>query len=191
MIYWPDQSSQQWPVHRGGEDIIGAFPPHTYPTQACDKSINCHRSAWQYFALVFARNSHSRALSKEHISLKYFHERLKALQSSVFGSLSTLESLCKVDKSNKCWWTVAEYYRLVSLKAGTVSLSPAWFEQGHEVSCPWGDRVSKVRNTLNNGTGGDIFFRGMLVEGNKSLSIISQWYMWSFKYFKWFRPRPK
>ena len=118
----------------GGEDIIGVLAPHTYPTQARDQSINCHRSAWQYFTLVFARNSHSGVLSKEHISLKSFHERLKTLQSSVFGSLSTLESLLKVDKSNKCWQTLAKYYWLASLKAGTVNLSSAWFEQGHEVS---------------------------------------------------------
>ena len=121
----------------GGGEVIRPIPTHTYPIQARDQSVNCHGSAWQYFTLVFARNSHSGSLSKGRISLIHLHERLKTLQSSVFGSLTALEGLLKVDKSKKCWRTSAEYYRPAALKVDTVSLSPAWFEQAHEVS---GDR---------------------------------------------------
>ena len=70
----------------------------------------------------------------QQIDVIRYNLRLTESQSSVFKSLTTLQSLLKVELSGKCWRTSAEYYRPAGLKSGTLSLSPAWFEQGHEVS---------------------------------------------------------
>ena len=57
----------------------------------------------------------------------------------MFADLKMLERALKLDlKPSSNWRTTPETYRPVEggLKAGTMSISPAWFEQGHEVFSP-------------------------------------------------------
>ena len=54
---------------------------------------------------------------------------------SMFADLKLLEPVLKNPKSSNSWRTSSEYYRPVKngLKPGSMNISPAWFEQGHEV----------------------------------------------------------
>jgi len=57
----------------------------------------------------------------------------------MFADLKMLEQALKTDpKPSSNWRTTPENYQPVEagLKAGTMSISPAWFEQAHEVFCP-------------------------------------------------------
>ena len=56
-------------------------------------------------------------------------------QVSMFADLKLLEPVLKNPKSSNSWRTSSEYYRPVKngLKPGSMNISPAWFEQGHEV----------------------------------------------------------
>lgn len=56
-------------------------------------------------------------------------------QVSMFADLKLLEPVLKNPNTSKSWRTSSEYYRPVAngLKPGTMNISPAWFEQGHEV----------------------------------------------------------
>jgi hypothetical protein len=54
----------------------------------------------------------------------------------MFADLKMLEPALKMNRnSSKSWRTSSEYYRPVlhGLKPGSMNISPAWFEQGHEV----------------------------------------------------------
>jgi hypothetical protein len=54
----------------------------------------------------------------------------------MFGDLRRLESVLKINTRHQTnWRTGPEFYRVVEggLKPGTVNISPAWFELGHEV----------------------------------------------------------
>jgi len=54
----------------------------------------------------------------------------------MFADLKMLERALKMDpKPSVNWRTSPEYYVPVAggLKAGNLNISPAWFEQGHEV----------------------------------------------------------
>jgi hypothetical protein len=53
----------------------------------------------------------------------------------MFADLEMLESGLKFNSNSKSWRDSPEYYRPVinGLKPGTLNISPAWFEQGHEV----------------------------------------------------------
>lgn len=54
----------------------------------------------------------------------------------MFATLKMLESALKINpKLSKSWRTSPENYQAVKdgLKPGTMNISPAWFEQGHEV----------------------------------------------------------
>jgi len=53
----------------------------------------------------------------------------------MFTDLQALERMLKVDPQSANWRIGPDFYRPVSrgLKPGTLNISPAWFEQGHEV----------------------------------------------------------
>lgn len=53
----------------------------------------------------------------------------------MFADLKSLEPVIKMDGKKDNWRSGPEYFRPVTdgLKAGTFNISPAWFEQGHEV----------------------------------------------------------
>jgi hypothetical protein len=54
----------------------------------------------------------------------------------MFSDLKMLQSALKMDrKKSKSWRTSSEYYQPVidGLKPGSMNISLAWFEQGHEV----------------------------------------------------------
>ena len=53
----------------------------------------------------------------------------------MFTDLKALECMLKVDQQSANWRIRPDFYRPVSggLKPGTFNISPAWFEQGHEV----------------------------------------------------------
>lgn len=55
----------------------------------------------------------------------------------MWDELKKLEPELKINTTSKNWRIGAKYYRsspCQSIKAGTTSVSPAWFEQGHDVS---------------------------------------------------------
>lgn len=57
-------------------------------------------------------------------------------RESMFADLKMLEPALKMDrKTSKSWRTSSEYYHSVldGLKPGSLNISLAWFEQGHEV----------------------------------------------------------
>ena len=61
------------------------------------------------------------------------------LQKAIWKSLKILEPVLKMDSDTKNWRQNSKNYRnpnLCQLKPGTVSMSPAWFQQGHEVRFP-------------------------------------------------------
>lgn len=53
----------------------------------------------------------------------------------MFADLKMLEPALKMNQNSSSWRTSSEYYRPVinGLKPGSMNISPAWFEQGHEV----------------------------------------------------------
>jgi hypothetical protein len=54
----------------------------------------------------------------------------------MFADLKSLEPMIKVDMGKRSnWRSGPEYFCPVNngLKIGTFNISPAWFEQGHEV----------------------------------------------------------
>ena len=72
------------------------------------------------------------------------------LQNAIWKGLKILETVLKMDNHTKNWRENAKNYRdpnLCQLKPGTVSISPAWFQQGHEVcSSPTKYGYQFVRN---------------------------------------------
>ena len=61
---------------------------------------------------------------------------LHPLQQSMFMDLHCVEPVLKVNHNQPTnWRSGPEFYRPVEggLKPGTTNISPAWFEQGHEV----------------------------------------------------------
>ena len=61
---------------------------------------------------------------------------LQPPQQSMFADLRQIEAVLKINHSQPTnWRNGPEFYRPVEggLKPGTMNISPAWFEQGHEV----------------------------------------------------------
>jgi len=61
---------------------------------------------------------------------------LSPLQVQIWKSLKILEPALRVDEKSANWRNHVMHYRPAEhcqLKPGTVSLSPAWFQQGHKV----------------------------------------------------------
>lgn len=58
----------------------------------------------------------------------------------MFSDLKYLEQMLKVDTGKSAnWRSGPNYFQPIDggLKPGTFNISPAWFEQGHEVNSPF------------------------------------------------------
>lgn len=66
----------------------------------------------------------------------YASTYLQLPQQSMFSDLCHIEAMLKVNHNHPAQWRDGpKFYQPVKggLKPGTVNISPAWFEQGHEV----------------------------------------------------------
>lgn len=88
------------------------------------------------YSVVFARTSGKMQTS---LSILFPHtvRETNKLKAEIWESLKILEPSLKIQPSSKNWRISPLHYKKRTadmLKPGTVSMSPAWFEQGHDVS---------------------------------------------------------
>jgi len=111
------------------------IPTHIQSSTSCNSAISCDRSTPQCPCLVPSEYTYRRATSKLCqwcLELAW----LIMLQKAIWKSLKIIEPVLRMDNHTRNWRQSSKHFRnpnLCQLKPGTVSMSPAWFQQGHEV----------------------------------------------------------
>ena len=91
-----------------------------------------YRHGWNYIGLVPSRNL-ERFKTGAVAPLSDHSQKSDTSQNAMLNAQNKLRPLLKMPKSGSCWRKNIKYFQGDGYK-GSVNLSPAWFQQGHDMS---------------------------------------------------------